>query len=135
MTRYVMIRLKDGNDVIGTLLCESETIIDIGDACIVRYMIDLDGRPTIALLKYCALTAGFDVYFNKDEVLHVFYDPLDTVITYYQKTITRIKSNYVEDVAKANDISSFFENLEPDKKDNAEFDTLDAIHSSNTTIQ
>jgi hypothetical protein len=128
MTRHVMIRLKEGTDVIGILLFEGESMIDIGDACIVRYMIGLDGIPSIALLKYCSLTSGFNVNFKRDDVLHVFYDPLDT--------ITRIKSNYVGDVAKANDISSFFENLEPSKEDDDELiDTLDAMHSSNTTIQ
>lgn len=136
MTRHVMIRLKEGTDVIGILLFEGESMIDIGDACIVRYMIGLDGIPSIALLKYCSLTSGFNVNFKRDDVLHVFYDPLDTVITHYKKTITRIKNNYVGDVAKANDISSFFENLEPSKEDDDELiDTLDAMHSSNTTIQ
>jgi len=93
--QHVVIRLKDGTDVIGILLNEREKGIDLSDACILRYGFkDTAGYPSIMLMKYCAVSRSFDVYFKREDISHTFYDPVPTLVNYFEKTIVKIKENY-----------------------------------------
>jgi len=135
--KYAMVRLKDGTDIIGEILEITERGIDIGGACIIRYSLNEDRRPTVALMKYCALVAEFNVFFSNENVLHIFNDPLPNVVEYYEKVIEKIKADYLaafENKGKTSNVFSLFDDVGSEKDDDS-FLALLEMYSSNTTIQ
>ena len=137
---HIVIRLKDGTDVMGILLNERDKGVDLGGACIIRYSMRETGYPAILLLKYCSVTRGFNVYFQREDIMQVFYDPVPTLIEYYDRTIKKIEKNY-SNAYDGGSLDSLFdydreyETVEELQKDEEIILAMAEKFSSNTTIQ
>jgi len=132
---HVIVRLRNGHDIMGILKNENDKGVDIGDACVVRYHMSRDGSPAIALIKYCTLSKSFDVWFKRDMIAQIFYDPIDELVSYYNKNLRLLKSSYERQV---NHIPESYHIEQDDIESSDEQEILlamEELYYSNTVIQ
>lgn len=127
MDAIYVLRLINGDEVIGNLMGENDKGIDLDNTLLIKYRIDDKGYPTIYFTKYCLLNKEFQVFFKRDTIMNVFRDPTPEVCQYYSNSLNKIKramfNDYGEEKPEAEDFDA---------------ETLLAIFerlSSNTTIQ
>ena len=124
---YVVVRLRNNIDVIGSLKGQNDRGVDLKDACVIHYDVQESGYPTILLYKYCQVNLDFDVHFPRDFVANVFSDPIPTLVEYYERTIKRIHRNY----------KKAFDESEIDDLENRDdiMLAMSELYSANTTLQ
>lgn len=90
---HVIIRLKSGETVVGSLAVTEENSIDVKDALLVHFTFDHD-YPAMYFSKYCLFNISFDVTFQKSDIANIFNDPLPSMIEFYKEQLDNLKQNY-----------------------------------------
>jgi len=101
---YVIIRLRDGSDVIGIMSILDENSIMLSGALSVRFGVRETG-PAMYLEKYSLFNESFDVAFLNKNIDHVFRDPLPAIIEFYNKHLIKMKKRYKAEMMQ--ELSSF----------------------------
>lgn len=91
---HVIIKLNNGEEVMGKFSVVDEKSIMLSGALIIRYGMTYDGVPTVYFEKYSLFTVGFDVVFMNSRIDHVFKDPMKGIIHYYEDTIEKMRMKY-----------------------------------------
>lgn len=92
---HVVVKLKTGEEVFGKMTIKNENSIELDDAMTMRYHISDDhGAPVMFFTKYCIFTKSFEVTIPNDIILHVFKDPVDSLIDFYEKELFECKMSY-----------------------------------------
>lgn len=91
---HVIIKLKNGEEVMGKMSITAEDSILLEGALIIRYGYNDQGVSSMYFEKYSLFTAGFDVTFMNRSIDHVFRDPLKFTIHYYEKTLNNMQQRY-----------------------------------------
>ena len=95
----VIIKLKTDEHVMGTMSVVDNDIIHLSDALTMQQVVYLD-EPALMFTKYCTYTKSFDVLINRHDIMHIFRDPLDSVIKYYRKQLPVVKKFYAKSKKK-----------------------------------
>ena len=78
---HVVVKLKNGEEVFGKMHINNEKSIELDDAMQMRYHIsDETSSPVMYFTKYCIFTESFDITIPKDCIMHVFKDPVSSLI-------------------------------------------------------
>jgi hypothetical protein len=100
-TEYVVVRLSSapgggaGSYILGKVMGENDRIIDIEDALTINHRVNpVTMMPEIWFSKYCLYNQCFEVGFKKENLSHIFRDPLEAIIIYYERQLKKIKSTY-----------------------------------------
>lgn len=91
---HVIIKLKNGEEVMGKMSITAEDSILLEGALIIRHGYNDQGISSMYFEKYSLFTAGFDVTFMNRSIDHVFRDPLKFTIHYYEKTLNNMQQRY-----------------------------------------
>ena len=91
---HVIIKLKNGEEVMGKMSITAEDSILLEGALIIRHGYNDQGVSSMYFEKYSLFTAGFDVTFMNRSIDHVFRDPLKFTIHYYEKTLNNMQQRY-----------------------------------------
>jgi len=96
---HVVVKLKSGEEIFGKMMINNENSIDLDDAMRMRYHISEDnGAPVMYFTKYCIFTKSFEVSIPNDCIMHVFKDPVDSLIDFYEKELIDCKISYNNDI-------------------------------------
>lgn len=103
---YVLIRIRWGGAyILGRLAGENDRIIDLKDALQIQYRMITDKGPELFFTKFCLFTKSFDTGFKKDDISHIFRDPLDNILDLYEDTVVRMKETMAESLEKEDDMT------------------------------
>jgi|14BtaG_2_1085337.scaffolds.fasta_scaffold04385_5 hypothetical protein len=92
---HVVVKLKTGEEVFGKMMIKNENSIEIDDAMRMRYHIsDETDAPVMYFTKYCIFTQSFDVTIPNECIMHIFKDPVETLIDFYEKELNECKMSY-----------------------------------------
>jgi len=92
---HVVIKLKTGEEIFGKMMIKNEHSIELDDAMEMRYHIsEENGAPVMFFTKYCIFTKSFQVAIPNDCIMHVFKDPVDSLIDFYEKELFSCKLSY-----------------------------------------
>ena len=91
---HVIIKLKNGEEVMGKMSITAEDSILLEGALIIRYGYNEEGVSSMYFEKYSLFTASFDVTFMNRSIDHVFRDPLKFTVHYYEKTLNNMQQRY-----------------------------------------
>ena len=91
---HVIIKFKNGEEVMGKMSITAEDSILLEGALIIRHGYNDQGVSSMYFEKYSLFTAGFDVTFMNRSIDHVFRDPLKFTIHYYEKTLNNMQQRY-----------------------------------------
>ena len=91
---HVVVKLKSGEEVFGKMNIKNENSIELDDAMRMRYHISEEDAPVMYFTKYCIFTKGFDVTIPNDCIMHIFKDPVDSLIDFYEKELLDCKTSY-----------------------------------------
>ena len=96
---HVVVKLKSGEEIFGKMMINNENSIDLDDAMRMRYHIsEENGAPVMYFTKYCIFTKSFEVSIPNDCIMHVFKDPVDSLIDFYEKELFDCKMSYNNDI-------------------------------------
>ena len=96
---HVVVKLKSGEEIFGKMMINNENSIDLDDAMRMRYHIsEENGAPVMYFTKYCIFTKSFEVSIPNDCIMHVFKDPVDSLIDFYEKELLDCKMSYNNDI-------------------------------------
>jgi hypothetical protein len=96
---HVVVKLKSGEELFGKMLIKNENSIDLDDAMRMRYHIsEENGAPVMYFTKYCIFTKSFEVSIPNDCIMHIFKDPVDSLIDFYEKELFDCKMSYNNDI-------------------------------------
>jgi len=90
---YVVLKLKSGDNIVGSLAVTEENSVDIKGALLVHFNFDND-YPAMFFSKYCLFNLSFDVTFQKNDIANIFDDPLPSMIEFYKEQLANLKENY-----------------------------------------
>lgn len=94
---HVVVKLKTGEEVFGKMMIKNENSIDLDDAMRIRYHLNEEtGAPVMYFTKYSIFTKSFDVTIPNDCIMHVFKDPVETLIEFYETELADCKVSYKE---------------------------------------
>lgn len=92
---HVVVKLKNGEEICGKMMIKNENSIELDDAMRMRYHIsDETQSPVMYFTKYCIFTQSFDVTIPKDCIMHIFKDPVESLIDFYEKELIDCKMSY-----------------------------------------
>jgi len=92
---HVVIKLKTGEEIFGKMMIKNENNIELDDAMLMRYHISEEtDAPVMYFTKYCIFTQSFDVTIPNDCIMHVFKDPVESLIDFYEKELIECKMSY-----------------------------------------
>jgi len=92
---HVVVKLKNGEELFGKMLIKNENSIDLDDAMRMRYHIsEENGAPVMYFTKYCIFTKSFEVSIPNECIMHIFKDPVDSLIDFYEKELFDCKMSY-----------------------------------------
>lgn len=89
---HVLLRMRNGNEVMGKLVVEEENTVTLLGALTIKYMHSEDGIPQMFFSKYCLFNKSMDVVFPTDVILHIFKDPIPSLIDYYEEQLEVIQA-------------------------------------------
>lgn len=90
--KYSILKLRTNEYVIGEIIKESEKGIDMKDVLSINYRYDEQGYPVLYFAKYSLFTNSYDVFFSRQDIMHVFRDPVLSIVKYYEMNVERIQS-------------------------------------------
>jgi len=93
---HVLIKLTNGDEVMGKLAIKEENSLELENALTLRYSLSTDGSPNMFFTKYCLFNKGMDVTFPSDSVMHVFKDLVPSLIDYYDEQVRYIRATLEE---------------------------------------
>jgi small nuclear ribonucleoprotein (snRNP)-like protein len=94
---HVVVKLKNGEEVFGRMNITDENNIDLNDAMRIRYHFnDETGAPVMYFTKYSIFTESFDVTIPNDCIMHIFKDPVDNLVKFYETELIDCKKSYLE---------------------------------------
>lgn len=94
---HVVVKLKNGEEVFGKMMIKNENSIDLDDAMRMRYHIsDESNAPVMYFTKYCIFTQSFDVTIPNDCIMHIFKDPVDSLVSFYEDELADCKQSYAK---------------------------------------
>jgi hypothetical protein len=92
---HVVVKLKSGEEVFGKMMIKNENSIELDDAMLMRYHISEEtDAPVMYFTKYCIFTQSFDVTIPNDCIMHIFKDPVESLIDFYEKELIECKMSY-----------------------------------------
>ena len=92
---HVVVKLKTGEEVCGKMMIKNENSIELDDAMTMRYHISEDSQsPVMYFTKYCIFTQSFDVRIPNECIMHIFKDPVETMINFYEQELSECKLSY-----------------------------------------
>lgn len=95
---HVVVKLKTGEEILGKMMINNENSIDLDDAMQMRYHVsDENGAPVMFFTKYCMFTKGFYITIPNDCIMHIFKDPVESLVEFYEKELFECKLNYNDD--------------------------------------
>ena len=94
---HVVVKLKNGEEVFGKMMIKNENSIELDDAMRIRYHIsDETDSPIMYFTKYSIFTQSFDVTIPNDCIMHIFKDPVDNLVQFYETELIDCKRSYSE---------------------------------------
>ena len=76
-------------------MIKNENSIELDDAMRMRYHINEETEaPVMYFTKYCIFTKSFDVTIPNECIMHVFKDPVDSLIEFYERELEDCKLSY-----------------------------------------
>jgi len=98
---HVVVKLKNGEEVFGKMMIKNENSIELDDAMQMRYHISDDtNAPVMYFTKYCIFTKSFDVTIPNDCIMHIFKDPVDSLVAFYEDELYDCKKSYANKKAR-----------------------------------
>jgi len=92
---HVVVKLKNGEEIFGKMMINNENSIELDDAMRLRYHIsDESNSPVMYFTKYCIFTRSFDVTIPNECIMHIFKDPVDSLIAFYEDELNDCKKTY-----------------------------------------
>lgn len=92
---HVVIKLKNGEEIFGRMMIKNENSIDLDDAMRMRYHINEETEaPVMYFTKYCIFNKSFNVTIPNECIMHVFKDPVDSLIEFYERELEDCKLSY-----------------------------------------
>ena len=92
---HVVVKLKSGEEVFGKMMIKNENNIELDDAMLMRYHISEEtDAPVMYFTKYCIFTQSFGVTIPNDCIMHIFKDPVDSLISFYEDELYDCKKSY-----------------------------------------
>ena len=92
---HAVVKLKTGEEVFGRLMIKNENSIELDDAMTMRYHIsDESGAPVMYFTKYCIFTQSFNVTIPNECIMHIFKDPVLSLIDFYESELSDCKESY-----------------------------------------
>lgn len=91
MNKLAIVFLITSEDVIGTIVDETDTHITIDGALSIFVSPDEEGTPVFYFKKYCMHTTDFLVTFKKEHVLSVFTNPIKPICKHYSLSMKQFK--------------------------------------------
>jgi len=92
---HVVIKLKNGEEIFGRMMIKNENSIDLDDAMRMRYHISEEtDTPIMFFTKYCIFNQSFSVTIPNDCIMHIFKDPVESLIEFYERELEECKSQY-----------------------------------------
>ena len=89
---HVLLRIRNGSEVMGKLVVEEENTVTLIGALTIKYIQSEDGVPQMYFSKYCLFNKSMDVVFPMDCILHIFKDPVPSLIDYYEEQLEVIQA-------------------------------------------
>lgn len=89
---YVIIKLNTNDEVIGKLSITDENSINLKGALAIRYGFSYESDPTVYLEKYCLFTKDYDIIVDNKDIMHIFKDPVDSIVSLYVETLQKMKN-------------------------------------------
>lgn len=105
----VIVKTITENTIIGNLSIVDEYSIELKDAAVIHMSYTDDGMPALYFTKYCVYTESFDIVLSKDHIMHIFYDPLKSVVEYYQEQVESFKNGYKKKKVAKKDSNEIYE--------------------------
>lgn len=87
----VIVRLKNGEFIMGSMSIRNETTIELDDALTINYYFDEVDAVVVYFSKYCPFTKDYKAIFPNDMVMQVFMEPLDAIVANYEKYLKHFK--------------------------------------------
>ena len=92
---HVVVKLKSGEEVLGKMNIKNENSIELDDAMRIRYHLDEEnGAPVMYFTKYSIFTKSFDVTIPNDCIMHIFKDPVENLVEFYETELLDCKKSY-----------------------------------------
>lgn len=92
---HVVVKLKTGEEVCGKMMIKNENSVELDDAMTMRYHINEEtDSPVMYFTKYCIFTQSFDVTIPNECIMHIFKDPVESLIDFYEKELIECKMSY-----------------------------------------
>lgn len=92
---HVVIKLKNGEEIFGRMAIKNENSIDLDDAMRMRYHISEEtDSPVMYFTKYCIFNQSFNVTIPNDCIMHIFKDPVESLIEFYERELEECKLQY-----------------------------------------
>ena len=94
MNTVCVVKLANGEDVIGRLMHEDDEKLYLADVLSLFYrMNDASTGPIVYMSKYCMYSVSYDVTFLKKDILTVHTDLVPHVCEYFEELLANSKSN------------------------------------------
>lgn len=89
----VIVKMKNGDFIMGNLRITDESSIELNDALIVEIG-KIAAGITVYFYKYCPFNTSFDISLQKSEISNIFDDPIPSLVDYYRVQCKIIKRTY-----------------------------------------
>ena len=115
--KHVILKLKDGSDIIGKSTMVEDSGIFVDDALVLNYgYSDHHGGSVIYMTKYSKFTTKYGVHFPNSQITFISNDIIPSLITFYEIALKRVKKSWVSSMEEEFKMAAEYATSEKEKQ-------------------